>query len=33
MENKTMDAAGFDAWQADYDADVAACEAAGIMLL
>ena len=29
MENKTMDAAGFDAWQADYDADVAACEAAG----
>ncbi len=24
-----LDAAGFDAWQAQYDADVAACEAAG----
>lgn len=29
MENKVLDAAGFDAWQAKYDADVAACEAAG----
>lgn len=29
MENKVLDAAGFDAWQAQYDADVAACEAAG----
>ena len=29
MENKILDAAGFDAWQAKYDADVAACEAAG----
>lgn len=29
MENKVLDAAGFDAWQAEYDADVAACEAAG----
>lgn len=28
MENKVLDAAGFDAWQAQYDADVAACEAA-----
>lgn len=28
MENKILDAAGFDAWQAQYDADVAACEAA-----
>ena len=29
MENKVLDAAGFDAWQARYEADVAACEAAG----
>ena len=29
MENMVLDAAGFDAWQARYDADVAACEAAG----
>ena len=29
MENKVLDATGFDAWQARYDADVAACEAAG----
>ena len=29
MENKILDAAGFDAWQAQYDADVASCEAAG----
>ena len=29
MENKVLDAAGFDAWQAQYDADVAACEEAG----
>ena len=29
MENKVLDAAGFDAWQAQYEADVAACEAAG----
>lgn len=29
MENKILDAAGFDAWQAKYEADVAACEAAG----
>ena len=29
MEHKVLDAAGFDAWQAQYDADVAACEAAG----
>ena len=29
MENKVLDAAGFDAWQAKYDADVAACEEAG----
>ena len=29
MENKILDAAGFDAWQAQYEADVAACEAAG----
>ena len=29
MENMVLDAAGFDAWQAQYDADVAACEAAG----
>ena len=29
MENKLLDAAGFDAWQAQYDADVAACEASG----
>lgn len=28
MENKILDAAGFDAWQAQYEADVAACEAA-----
>ena len=28
MENKILDAAGFDAWQAKYEADVAACEAA-----
>lgn len=28
MENKLLDAAGFDAWQARYEADVAACEAA-----
>lgn len=28
MENKILDASGFDAWQAQYDADVAACEAA-----
>ena len=27
MENKILDAAGFDAWQAQYEADVAACEA------
>ena len=27
MENKVLDAAGFDAWQAQYEADVAACEA------
>lgn len=29
MENKLLDAAGFDAWQAQYEADVAACEEAG----
>lgn len=29
MEHKVLDAAGFDAWQAKYDADVAACEEAG----
>jgi len=29
MEHKVLDAAGFDAWQAQYDADVAACEEAG----
>lgn len=29
MDNKILDAAGFDAWQAKYEADVAACEAAG----
>lgn len=29
MEDQVLDAAGFDAWQAQYDADVAACEAAG----
>lgn len=29
MGNKILDAAGFDAWQAQYDADVAACEEAG----
>lgn len=29
MENMVLDAVGFDAWQAQYDADVAACEAAG----
>lgn len=29
MENKLLDAAGFDAWQAKYEADVAACEEAG----
>lgn len=29
MEENVLDAAGFDAWQARYDADVAACEAAG----
>ena len=28
MEEKILDAAGFDAWQAQYEADVAACEAA-----
>ena len=28
MENKILDAAGFDAWQAQYEADVAACETA-----
>lgn len=28
MEHKLLDAAGFDAWQAQYEADVAACEAA-----
>lgn len=28
MESKILDAAGFDAWQAQYEADVAACEAA-----
>ena len=28
MENKILDAAGFDAWQAQYEADVATCEAA-----
>lgn len=28
MEHKVLDAAGFDAWQAKYDADVAACEEA-----
>ena len=27
MENKILDAAGFDVWQAQYEADVAACEA------
>ena len=27
MENMVLDAAGFDAWQAQYEADVAACEA------
>lgn len=29
MEHKVLDAAGFDAWQAKYDADVAACEEVG----
>ena len=29
MEHEILDAAGFDAWQASYDADVAACEATG----
>lgn len=29
MENKLLDAAGFDAWQAQYEADVAVCEEAG----
>ena len=29
MENKLLDAAGFDTWQAQYEADVAACEEAG----
>ena len=29
MEHEILDAAGFDAWQARYDADVAACEATG----
>lgn len=29
MDNRILDAAGFDAWQAQYEADVAACEAAG----
>ena len=29
MEHNILDAAGFDAWQAQYDADVAACEEAG----
>ncbi len=29
MGNKLLDAAGFDAWQVQYEADVAACEAAG----
>ena len=29
MEHKVLDVAGFDAWQAKYDADVAACEEAG----
>ncbi len=29
MKHTLMDAAGFDAWQARYEADVAACEAAG----
>ncbi len=29
MMEHLLDAAGFDAWQAKYDADVAACEAAG----
>ena len=28
MEHTILDAAGFDAWQAKYEADVAACEAA-----
>lgn len=28
MNDKILDAAGFDAWQAQYEADVAACEAA-----
>ena len=27
MEHTILDAAGFDAWQAQYEADVAACEA------
>lgn len=29
MEKKILDAAGFDAWQTQYDTDVAACEEAG----
>lgn len=29
MKNKLLDAAGFDTWQAQYEADVAACEEAG----
>ena len=29
MGNNILDAAGFDAWQAQYDADVVACEEAG----
>ena len=29
MGHKVLNAAGFDAWQAKYDADVAACEEAG----
>ena len=29
MEHKVLDAAGFDDWQAKYDADVTACEEAG----